>query len=190
VSIRDIPYNELCDYLAADLHATQQLSDKLNVYLNSEVGSGLMDTVLLTNCVCKTLTRIYCNGFKVDRAALEEVTEQFTAEKEQIEAELQRDIKELMGDTPINLNSPEQLSQVIFSRKLKDKKTWPDRFDQFMPIGLFRQTVNAHTSIVSKIGPSYLNPLSHNHARSCAALWQISTVASSKSICTRSKYSP
>ena len=30
VSIRDIPYNELCDYLAADLHATQQLADKLN----------------------------------------------------------------------------------------------------------------------------------------------------------------
>jgi len=150
VSIRDIPYNELCDYLAADLHATQQLADKLNLYLNTQEGSGLMDTVLLTNCVCKTLTRIYCNGFKVDRAALEEVTEQFTAEKEQIEAELQRDIKELMGDTPINLNSPEQLSQVIFSRKLKDKKTWPDRFDQFMPIGLFRQTVNAHTSIVFK----------------------------------------
>ena len=150
VSIRDIPYNELCDYLAADLHATQQLSDKLNIYLNTVEGSGLMDTVLLTNSVCKTLTRIYCNGFKVDRHALQEVTQQFTEEKEQIEAELQADVKELMGDTPINLNSPEQLSQVIFSRKLTDKKTWPERFDQFMPLGLFRQTVNAHTSIVFK----------------------------------------
>ena len=86
----------------------------------------------------------------MDRQALEEVTEQFTTEKEQIEAELQRDVKELMGDTPINLNSPEQLSQVIFSRKLKDKKTWPDRFDQFMPLGLFRQTVNANTNVVFK----------------------------------------
>ena len=63
VSIRDIPYNELCDYLAADLHATQQLADKLNLYLNTQEGIGLMDTVLLTNRVCKTLTRIYCNGF-------------------------------------------------------------------------------------------------------------------------------
>ena len=150
VSIRDIPYNELCEYLAADLHATQQLADKLNLYLNTQEGSGLMDTVLLTNRVCKTLTRIYCNGFSVDREALEDVTQQFTAEKEQIESELQRDVKELMGDTPINLNSPEQLSQVIFSRKLKDKKTWPDHFDQFMPLGLFRQTVNAHTNVVFK----------------------------------------
>ena len=150
VSIRDIPYNELCEYLAADLHATQQLADKLNLYLNTQEGSGLMNTVLLTNRVCKTLTRIYCNGFSVDREALEDVTQQFTAEKEQIEAELQRDVKELMGDTPINLNSPEQLSQVIFSRKLKDKKTWPDHFDQFMPLGLFRQTVNAHTNVVFK----------------------------------------
>ena len=150
VSIRDIPYAELTEYLIADLEATQQLSRKLNVYLNTEEGSGLMDTVLLTNRVCRSLTRIYCNGFKIDRVALDQVTAEFTAEKEQIEAELQRDVKELMGDTPINLNSPEQLSQVIFSRKLTDKPSWPDRFDQFMPIGLFRQTVNAHTNIVFK----------------------------------------
>ena len=29
-----------------------------------------------------------------------------------------------MGDTPINLNSPEQLSWVIYSRKVKDKTYW------------------------------------------------------------------
>ena len=28
-STRDIPHDELCEYLSADLHATQQLSDKL-----------------------------------------------------------------------------------------------------------------------------------------------------------------
>ena len=29
-----------------------------------------------------------------------------------------------MGDTPINLNSPEQISWVIYSRKPKDKAMW------------------------------------------------------------------
>ena len=41
-----------------------------------------------------------------------------------------------MGDTPINLNSPEQVSQVIYSRILYDKKNgqlplimWMDKED-------------------------------------------------------------
>ena len=29
-----------------------------------------------------------------------------------------------MGDTPINLSSPEQMSWVIYSRKPKDKPMW------------------------------------------------------------------
>ena len=111
-STRDVPYNELCEYLIADLEATQELSDLLYRKLNTPEHSGLMPTVLLSNRVCRALTRIYCNGFKVDRAALEQVTEEFTTEKELLERELQEDVRELMGDTPINLNSPEQLSQI------------------------------------------------------------------------------
>ena len=38
-----------------------------------------------------------------------------------------------MGDRPINLNSPEQLSWVIYSRKPHDKKVWADLFDERMP---------------------------------------------------------
>ena len=37
-------------------------------------------------------------------------------------------VSELMGDTPINLNSPEQLSTVIYSRKPQDKATWSSNF--------------------------------------------------------------
>ena len=33
-----------------------------------------------------------------------------------------------MGDTPINLNSPEQLSWVIFSRRVMDKQYWANRY--------------------------------------------------------------
>jgi len=39
-------------------------------------------------------------------------------EKTNIIFELSDQMKVLMGDTPINLNSPEQLSQVIYSRKV------------------------------------------------------------------------
>jgi DNA polymerase I-like protein with 3'-5' exonuclease and polymerase domains len=65
-STRDIPYNELCEYLSADLHATQQLADKLIYRLNTVPDARLMDTVTLTNQVAVCLARIYQRGFKVD----------------------------------------------------------------------------------------------------------------------------
>ena len=66
VSTRDIPYNELTEYLIADLEATQQLSDKQIKRLNSQDDAGLMGTVELTNQVAVCLARIYQRGFKVD----------------------------------------------------------------------------------------------------------------------------
>ena len=48
-STRDIPIDELAEYLSADLHATQQLSDKLMYRLNTQEDSGLRGTVDLTN---------------------------------------------------------------------------------------------------------------------------------------------
>ena len=57
-STRDIPHAELSEYLSADLHATQQLSDKLMYRLNTPADSALMSTVDLTNQVAVCLARI------------------------------------------------------------------------------------------------------------------------------------
>ena len=62
------------------------------------------------------------NGFNIDKVALKDVRKQFEDELLQIENRLNAKVKSLMGDTPINLNSPEQVSQVIYSRILYDKK--------------------------------------------------------------------
>ena len=78
-STRDIPYNELCEYLSADLHATQQLSDKLMYRLNTPADSGLRSTVDLTNQVAVCLARIYQRGFAVDLSKLSEVRDEFVA---------------------------------------------------------------------------------------------------------------
>jgi DNA polymerase I-like protein with 3'-5' exonuclease and polymerase domains len=130
-STRDIPYNELCEYLSADLHATQQLSDKLMRQLMTE-SSSLMDTVTLTNQVCVTLARIYQRGFKVDMDVLEEVRQEFEQEKCQLIDDLQVHVRRVMGDTPINLNSPEQLSWVIYGRKVINKTDWATQIDPYM----------------------------------------------------------
>jgi len=143
-STRDIPYTELSEYLSADLHATQQLSDKLMRQLQSD-SSSLNDTVVLTNQVCVTLARIYQRGFKVDLSVLEEVRQEFEQEKCQLVDDLQLHVRKVMGDTPINLNSPEQLSWVIYGRKVIDKHDWATLIDPYMPDDEFRQLVATRT---------------------------------------------
>ena len=149
-STRDIPYNELTEYLSADLHATQQLADKLMYRLNTPADSGLMTTVQLTNEVAVALSRMYQNGFTIDRKALDDVRTEYEQERDTLKHELQVMVKELMGDTPINLNSPEQLSWVIYSRKVLDKEYWGNAVDPYMDEADFRSLVNAGTERLHK----------------------------------------
>ena len=149
-STRDIPYNELCEYLSADLHATQQLADKLMYRLNTPADSGLRGTVDLTNQVAVCLARIYQRGFKVDLSVLEQVRTEFEQEKQQLETDLQEHVRKLMGDTPINLNSPEQLSWVIYSRKVKDKMYWGNAIDPYMDDADFRSLIAGGTDKMYK----------------------------------------
>jgi DNA polymerase I-like protein with 3'-5' exonuclease and polymerase domains len=149
-STRDIPYNELCEYLSADLHATQQLADKLWYRLNTTADAGLLSTARLTNRVAKCLTKIYQTGFAVDLSKLEEVREEFEQEKQQLTQDLQTHVRRVMGDTPINLNSPEQLSWVIYSRKVMDKPYWGNAIDPYMADADFRSLIAGGTQTMYK----------------------------------------
>ena len=146
----EIPRAELSSYLSADLHATQQLSDKQYYRLNTPKDAGLMNTVLFTNKVSVALAKIYKRGFKVDVDTLESVQQEFQNEKSEIEKRLQGQVKELMGDTPINLNSPEQMSWILYSRKPKDKSTWMNNFAHAMEKSSFNQTIKDNSDIVYK----------------------------------------
>ena len=149
-SVADIPREELSEYLSADLHATQQLSDEIYKKLNTVEYAKLMDTVVLTNKVALTLAKIYQKGFAVDLTKLEEVRVEFEREKLEIEKRLNLQVKQLMGDTPINLNSPEQMSWVIYSRKPHDKTMWSNAFTPYMDKSHFNEVVSKNSSIVFK----------------------------------------
>ena len=123
-STRDIPHDELTSYLKSDIRVTRGLYQKLTTRYKDKENESLHNVLSITNKVCKTLTRMYMNGMKVDREELDKVRQEFEQEKLSIETSLQAQVRELMGDTPINLNSPEQLSQLIYSKKVKDKKIW------------------------------------------------------------------
>lgn len=147
---RDIPHDELSEYLSADLHATQQLADKLWHRLNTKEDVGLLSTARLTNRVAKCLTKIYQTGFAVDVTKLDDVRTEFETERAQLEKELQAHVRRVMGDTPINLNSPEQLSWVIYGRKVLDKSDWGNKIDPYMDNEDFRSMVSYGTERLYK----------------------------------------
>ena len=150
VGVDGIPRDELKEYLSADLKATQQLSDKLYRKLNTEEYAKLMDSVILTNKVSVCLAKIYKNGFSVDKNKLTEVKQEFEQEKNQIEGRLKEQVVQLMGDTPINLSSPEQMSWVIYSRKPKDKVMWANSFTPYMSEKDYKHTIKENSDVVYK----------------------------------------
>ena len=139
-STRDIPRNELKIYLIHDLIATKEIFEKQYKRLQNNT---LSPTVQLTNEVAVALTKMYQAGFKVDTNKLQEVRKEFEEEKVKLEQDLSEYTKYLMGDTPINLNSPEQLSWILFSRKPKDKKEWATAIsnDPYMSNDVFKNFV-------------------------------------------------
>ena len=150
VGVDGIPRDELKQYLSADLKATQELSDLQYKRLNSKEDAGLMNTVVFTNKVSVALAKIYRRGFKVDTDTLKSVELEFQKEKLDIERRLKGQVKELMGDTPINMNSPEQMSWILYSRKPKDKSLWMNHFGHTMEKTKFHQTIKENSDIVYK----------------------------------------
>jgi len=145
-----IPYEELKEYLYADLRATELLYYEQSLDYRDAINSGLNLVVDLTMETCVVLARIYQNGFAVDMDALNEVKIQFESERDTLTHDLNLHVKNLMGDTPINLNSPEQLSWVIYSRKPKDKTQWAMGAEPYMSSSDFKNFVGKSSNIVRK----------------------------------------
>jgi DNA polymerase I-like protein with 3'-5' exonuclease and polymerase domains len=150
LGVDEIPADELSEYLSADLHATQELSNEIYRKLNSTEYGGLMTTVVLTNRVAVTLARIYQRGFTVDITALDSVRKEFEQERKDLRVSLNEQVSKLMGDIRINLNSPEQLSWVIYSRKPHDKSMWANNFEPYMSDSMFRTNIKQHSKVLYK----------------------------------------
>lgn len=145
-----IPLAELSEYLEGDIDTTADLFHaQLSDYATPE-SESLLKVRDVTFRVCKTLSRMYSAGICVDREALSEVRQQFEQERAEIEDRLQRQVRQLMGDTPINLNSPEQMSQVVFSRSVNNKKEWVDLFNFVKTDKEFRSAVNSNSKLLRK----------------------------------------
>ena len=146
----EIPLAELSFYLKADLDVTGALFHTLETDYAKPEAASLADVKRVTFETCKTLTRMYMRGIKVDRTALDQVRKEFEQEQADILDRLTRKTQELMGATPINLNSPEQVSQVVFSRRVNNKKEWADLFNYVSTDAEFKQAIDANSAVIKK----------------------------------------
>tara|TARA_R100001082_G_scaffold32797_1_gene16938 strand:+ start:15235 stop:17286 length:2052 start_codon:yes stop_codon:yes gene_type:complete len=140
-STREIPRLELETYLRHDLGATKEVYEKIQNRLSDVENQGLKKTIDITNEVAVVLSRMYQSGFKIDRNKLSQVRKEFEEEKLDLEKKLNSYTRYLMGDTPINLGSPEQLSWVLFSRQPIDKKRWASSIQPNLPTPAFKNLI-------------------------------------------------
>ena len=91
--------------------------------------NDLLPTLRLSFEMADTLARIERNGLRINLDTLDQIEKQYQDEFDELELRLNDMAREAMGDTPISLTSPDDRSMLLYSRKVKDKKTWSSIFN-------------------------------------------------------------
>ena len=89
----------------------------------------LLPTLRLSFEMTDVLARMEQNGLKINLDTLEQIREEYQREMDELEIRLDELARHAMGDTPVNLSSPDDRSVLLYSRKVKDKRTWSNIFN-------------------------------------------------------------
>ena len=136
VSFENIPKDIVEEYGRMDVQITRRLFDSQMEDLKLEKNRGLLRTIKMMNEFLIVLTDMERNGIHINLDTLQSVEKQYRAEFAYLRQKIDKIVYEKMGDTRINLASPEQLSWVIYSKKPKSKETWSKLFN----IGIDKHT--------------------------------------------------
>jgi len=93
------------------------------------VENQLIPTLKLSLEMTEVLADIEYQGLKINPDTLQEIKEEYETEMHELELRLESLARDAMGDTPVNLASPDDRSMLLYSRKVKDKKLWSTVFN-------------------------------------------------------------
>ena len=163
ISFENIPIDIIDEYGRQDVISTRALFDSQMVDFKKADNKGLLKSVKMMNEFLPVLGNMEMNGIHIDVPGLDLVEQEFKEEFGTIAQKIKTIIWEQMGDTPINPSSGEQLSWLIYSRKVTDKKKWAQMFNigidkatkkkKKRPIfskSKFKDAVNFNTTIIKK----------------------------------------
>lgn len=121
VGFEAMPLDTVTEYAVADVKACGEIYlQQLDDFARAE-NESLKPILDLSHEMLRTLIHIERNGIKVDLDALDEVEEEFKAEQIALKKRLNEIVEDVMGDTPINLNSGADMTKVVYSRKVIDR---------------------------------------------------------------------
>ena len=89
----------------------------------------LLPTLRLSLDMTDVLARIEQTGIRVNLDTLQDIRDEYEQELDRIEKRLNDIVADVMGDTPINLNSSDDRSLLFYSRKITNKDTWARLFN-------------------------------------------------------------
>ena len=137
--IDEIPLEHLETYGRQDVKITKELYLTQVRFYNLPANKGLIPTRDLMNDFLQVLIDMECNGNHINLEDLNSVEKELTQEYYKLKNKIDRIIAQVMGDTKINLSSTEDLSKVIYSKKVQDKSIWTSMFN----IGIDKRTKKA-----------------------------------------------
>jgi hypothetical protein len=129
VKFSDILMEIVEEYGRGDVDSTLALYEWQIAEYQKDRNRVLIPTRNMMNDMLEALAMIETNGIQIDMKALDEVEQDFEIELKELTEWLKRTVANLMGSTPINLASKDDMSRVIFSRQIKDKKKWKEIFN-------------------------------------------------------------
>ena len=158
----EMPLNVIIEYAEADVKACGELFLAQQDILEREHNLSLKKVIPFMNEMLLFLCEIELNGVKIDMDALEIVEKEFEAEKIELERRLTEIVEQVMGDTPINLNSGADMTKVVYSREVIDRDVHQKTFNigtnesgkslrpPYMKSNQFVDAVRATTRVVHK----------------------------------------
>lgn len=128
IGFEAMPIDIVTEYGIGDIDTTVELYEYQQKRIHEEE-PGLLPVTEMSMDFCIALAKMTRNGIHIDQQALQDVKIDYENEKEQLLADIAEMMPQIVGDTPINIASPLQLSQVIYSRIITNRTQWANVFN-------------------------------------------------------------
>ena len=129
IGFNKMPPKIVEEYGCADIVSTKELYDSQIELFKKPANYEMSKQLKLMNSFLYILAIIERNGIKINLQQLAKVKHDYEIEKKSLESKMEEIMYEVMGHTRVNFASPEQLSQMIYSRKVINKKKWAEVFN-------------------------------------------------------------
>ena len=124
-----MPLDTVIEYADADVLSCAEIYLAQQKDLEKESNKGLQPIYDLMNEMLLFLVEIERNGIAIDTETLHKVRDEYLAEKKEIEQRLEDIVLDVMGDTPVNLNSGIDMTKVVYSRTVLNRDYHKNAFN-------------------------------------------------------------